>query len=155
MIKLTSVVFAALMAVSSFTLANTETDVIIESATEGDPSAQLLAGDIYAFAEKGVKQDYKKALEWYGKSAEQGNATAKYNMAVILMAGAEHLDQEKSKTKAVELFKEVANEEGFGKAQFNLGVAYLEGDGVKRDETKANEWFKKACDNGIQAGCVE
>lgn len=28
----------------------------------------------------GVKQDYKKAVEWYTKSANQGDAHAEYNL---------------------------------------------------------------------------
>ena len=31
---------------------------------------------MYYYYHKGVSQDYAKALEWYRKSAEQGNAAA-------------------------------------------------------------------------------
>ena len=32
---------------------------------------------------RGVKQNYKTALKWYRKAADQGNATAQYNLGVI------------------------------------------------------------------------
>ena len=41
------------------------------------------------------------------------------------------------------------------KAQFNLGVMYGNGEGVRQDYKKAKEWFGKACDNGFQIGCDE
>lgn len=38
--------------------------------------------------------------------------------------------------------------QGHAKAQFNLGTMYHNGEGVKRDLSKAKEWFRKACDKG-------
>ncbi len=38
-------------------------------------------------------------------------------------------------------------------AQFNLGVMYAQGKGVRRDKRTAKRWFGKACDNGNQEGC--
>ena len=37
--------------------------------------------------------------------------------------------------------------------QYNLGVFYANGEGVKQDYFKAKEWFGKACDGGVQLGC--
>lgn len=39
-------------------------------------------------------------------------------------------------------------EKGDSKAQYNLGVCYFKGDGVKQDFAKAAEWFKKSSDQG-------
>lgn len=44
-------------------------------------------------------------------------------------------------------------EQGFTKAQYNLGVMYANGDGIKQNPLKAKEWYKKSCDNGNQKGC--
>lgn len=38
-------------------------------------------------------------------------------------------------------------------SQFNLGVAYINGKGVRQDNKVAKEWFRKACDGGHPIGC--
>lgn len=42
---------------------------------------------------------------------------------------------------------------GNAEAQFNLGVLYGEGLGVRQDASTAKNWFGTACDNGNQDGC--
>jgi len=63
---------------------------------------------------QGVRQDYKEAVKWYKKAAEQG----------------------------------------YARAQFNLGLMYSQGQGVRQDLSIAKELFGKACDNGLQQGCI-
>ena len=41
---------------------------------------------MYSYGE-GVPQDYKKAIEWYQKAAEQGHADAQYNLGWIYEKG--------------------------------------------------------------------
>ena len=55
----------------------------------------------------------------------------------------------------VSYFKETlqAAEQGNAQAQYNLGVMYDNGQGVRRDHKIAKEWFGKACDNGLQQSC--
>ena len=36
---------------------------------------------------RGVPQDYKQAVKWYTKAAEQGNAKAQYNLGVMYAKG--------------------------------------------------------------------
>ena len=36
----------------------------------------------------------------------------------------------------------------------NLGIMYANGDGVEKNEQKAVELYKKACDGGEMAGCT-
>ena len=36
---------------------------------------------------QGVPQDYKQAVKWYTKAAEQGNAEAQYNLALVYANG--------------------------------------------------------------------
>ncbi len=40
------------------------------------------------------------------------------------------------------------------KSCYKLGLMYASGDGVKQDESKAKEFYKKACDGGSSEGCV-
>lgn len=46
-----------------------------------------------------------------------------------------------------------AAEQGDAKAQYNLGVQYARGEGVRQDMRMAKEWLGKACDSGLQLGC--
>jgi len=43
--------------------------------------------------------------------------------------------------------------QGDARAQYDLGVMYGEGKGVRQNYNTAKEWFGKACDNGYQKGC--
>ena len=43
--------------------------------------------------------------------------------------------------------------QGDSDAQYNLGVMYYEGEGVRQNIATAKEFFGKACDNGFQQGC--
>ena len=43
--------------------------------------------------------------------------------------------------------------QGNAQAQFNLGVRYYNGQGVRQNYKIAKEWFGKACDNGLQQSC--
>ena len=45
-------------------------------AEQGDADAQFVLGVMYGEG-KGVTQNYKTALKWYGLSAKQGNADAR------------------------------------------------------------------------------
>jgi len=42
-----------------------------------------------------------------------------------------------------------AAEQGFAKAQYNLGVKYANGQGVKRDHAEAVRWYRKAAEQGL------
>ena len=46
----------------------------------------------------GVEQDYKKAIEWYEKSAIQGYAKAQYNLGAVYGNG-EGVRQDKKRAK--------------------------------------------------------
>ncbi len=52
----------------------------------GNAVAQYNLGVRYAFG-KGVRQDHKKAFEWYQKSANQKNSKAQYNLGVAYSMG--------------------------------------------------------------------
>ena len=42
---------------------------------------------------------------------------------------------------------------GTGRISYNLGLMYEKGKGVPKNRKVAKEWYKKACDNGLQQGC--
>ena len=43
-----------------------------------------------------------------------------------------------------------AADQGLAEAQYNLGVAYLEGSGVGKDRAEAAKWFRRAADQGME-----
>ncbi|STZ01824.1 Putative beta-lactamase hcpC precursor [Moraxella equi] len=82
-----------------------------------------------------LEADYKKAVEWYTKSANQGFAEAQYNLGVMYEKG---YGVRQDYIKAFELFAKFASQ-GDAKAQYNLGAMYVHGQGVKQNYTKALE----------------
>ncbi len=48
---------------------------------------------------------------------------------------------------ALEEFRILA-EQGYAKAQYNLGFMYATGEGVAKDNTEAMKWFRKAAEQG-------
>lgn len=97
-----------------------------------------------------LEADYKKAVEWYTKSANQGFAEAQYNLGAMYVHGQ---GVKQNYTKALEWFTKSANQDN-AKAQYNLGVMYHNGDGVNQNPSTANQWFTKACKNGHQTACL-
>ena len=51
---------------------------------------------------EGVSKDYKQAMHWFKKSAEQGNAEAQYNLGVMYYTGK---DTPKDYKQAMHWFK--------------------------------------------------
>lgn len=54
---------------------------------------------------------------------------------------------EETRRRVVE-FQTKRAEGGSAQAQYDIGLRYLTGDGVERDETKAREWLQKSADGG-------
>ena len=83
----------------------------------------------------------------------------KFVLAVLLafVSGLSYADKYEDGAKAykagdyktaVELWRPLA-EQGFAKAQFNLGQSYAQGRGVQQNYEQAIKWFLKAADQGI------
>ncbi len=89
--------------------------------------------------------EYKKAATLWQKAADQGNASAQYNLGVMYKNG-QGVKQDYFKAK--ELYQKAADQGSAG-AQLNLGVMYDEGYGVKQDYFKAAALYQKAADQGI------
>ncbi|MDM8547765.1 tetratricopeptide repeat protein [Candidatus Venteria ishoeyi] len=67
--------------------------------------------------------------------AEHGNANAQNLLGIFLLA--------KQPQQAAKWFHKAA-ERGLGQAQFNLGVQYVNGHGVKKSTEIASQWFQRA-----------
>ena len=99
--------------------------------------------------EASTRGDYQTAFKLWLSLAEQGNASAQFNLG-NMYANGQGVKQDDF--EAVKWFRQAA-EQGYTDAQFNLGVMYAKGQGVRQDKGQAKEWFGKACDNGYQDGC--
>ena len=53
---------------------------------------------------------------------------------------------------AFPIFEEFAKQ-GNASSQFNLGLMYSQGQGVRQDSSKAKYYYDLACNNGYQLGC--
>ncbi len=92
----------------------------------------------------GVDQDYKAALEWYQKSAEQGYGEAQACLGHMYEKG---LGVDRDIQKALELFVKSA-EQGNALGQVRLGNLYLNGLGVDQNPWKAFAWYQKSAEQG-------
>ena len=110
----------------------------------------------------GVEQDYAKALEWYEKAADAGNASAMYNMATLLFwnaAGGDRREEafvwyKKAAESGVEIdiFKsgrtpqKIAGDPKGNNAAavYTVGYMYENGIGTEQDLTEALRWYDAA-----------
>jgi hypothetical protein len=105
----------------------------------------------WAGFEEGVRAyqsgDYATALRAWLPLAEQGHATAQFNLGVLYERG-RGVPQDYA--LAVQWYRQAA-EQGHATAQFNLGVLYGQGHGVPPDHLQAYLWFMLAAD-GLPPG---
>ena len=62
---------------------------MVDKAKQGDDCAQLLLGKVYALGTHTYKQNDAQAVKWFEKSAENGNAEAQYELALMYLQGVE------------------------------------------------------------------
>jgi peptidoglycan hydrolase-like protein with peptidoglycan-binding domain len=91
-----------------------------------------------------VAQDHDETVKWYRLAAEQGVATAQYNLGIMYDRG-EGVAQDHA--EAAEWYRRAA-ERDFAKAQFSLGVMYEKGQGVPQDYGEAVKWYRLAAAQG-------
>lgn len=112
-------------------------------AKDGDPVAQYDLGVHYQRGD-GVKQDLKRAVKWWEKSAEREYAPALYNLGVVYEQG---VGVRKNGEKAISFYEKAA-EGRFAPAEYNLGVIYLNGELVEKDPKRALYWYNAAASHG-------
>ncbi|KAF7780957.1 hypothetical protein PRUB_b0019 [Pseudoalteromonas rubra] len=120
-----------------------EIEALIEQAQSGDAVAQNTLADAYYFGET-VEQNYERAVYWFGKAAEQGEAHAQYSLGYMYRMG-QYFEQ--SDEAAVKLYQQAA-EQGHASAQYNLGVLCVRGEGITQSDTKAVKLYRKAAQQG-------
>ncbi|MEY8212841.1 MAG: tetratricopeptide repeat protein [Colwellia sp.] len=89
-------------------------------------------------------KDYKKAVKWYLKAAEQGHADAQINLALMYDIGQVVAQDYK---RAAKWYLKAA-EQGDAGAQFNIALLYKIGQGVPKDYEQAAKWYLKVAEQG-------
>lgn len=90
--------------------------------------------------------DYSTAARYFRKAAENGHASAQYNLAVLYSKGQGVPQSDVEATK----WNRLAAEQGDVTAQYNLGIIYEEGQGVPQDKIEAEKWYRLAANQGDQ-----
>lgn len=106
--------------------------------------AQEMLGDAYANG-RGVKKNFKDAIYWYEKSAQQGNINAIFALAEFYYLGR---GCEQDYGKAIDYFKQANQIKGDAAPYYYLGDCYHHGLGVKPDWHKAKKYYEKAIELG-------
>lgn len=121
-----------------------------ESAATGNTEAMCKLGHAYQQGiENVISKDETKAVELYQLAIDNGSKTAytllgncyRYGIGVV-----------QNDNKAIELYKKAVEPGQQGEidpwSEYVMGLRFLDGDGIEKDEAKALEWFYKAARDG-------
>lgn len=136
----------------------TETDVLIPDAYRDyvhpkilqappiklTPAQQDYAQGLAYFKGSGVAKDDVKAVEYFLRAANAGNAMAQHDLAYMYSVGQ---GVEKDEEKAFDWVKKSA-EQGNSIAQDDLGVMYGDGRGVPQDLVQSYRWIALSARQG-------
>lgn len=86
------------------------------------------------------KRDFQTAFKILSALANQGNAMAQNNLAVLYQDG---LGTKADSAAAFKWYKKAAMQ-GHAEAQFMTGLMYSEGNGTAQNYAEAAKWYKKA-----------
>jgi len=111
-----------------------------EKVEQGDLHYSNVLGYAYRFG-IGTEENIKQAIKVFTPSAEQGNAMSLGHLGEIYF--------EQGKVEDAKKFTLKSAEKNNSKAQLNLGVMYVQGQGVRQDDKQAVHWYRKAAEQGV------
>ncbi len=118
-----------------------------KAAAQDFTKAEVNLGDMYFYGLGGLDKSYLEALSWYLKAAAQQNSGAEFRLGSMFEQG---LGTAKDPQKAVEYYREAADQ-NYPDAENVLGYLYeTGGDGLKQDYEQAVAWFTKAANQGLR-----
>src|ERR1700742_2426539 len=94
---------------------------------------------------KGVPRNYPLALQWFSRSAANGNSLGQNNLGGMYRDGK---GVTRDYARAITFFKAAAAQ-GNGAAQVNLGLMLANGQGAQADLVHAYMWFNLAAKQGV------
>lgn len=92
----------------------------------------------------GCQKDVDKAIKYYKRAADGGEAKAMFNLGLIYDKNKKYHNTE----QAIKYYQEAADK-GIKEAFFNLGMIYKDGEDIEKDITKAKEYLATAADKGV------
>ncbi len=110
-------------------------------ADSGDAEAQYWLGQAYRLG-KGTIQNLAVAEEYYAKAAAQGNLAAADNYGLLLFNRGE-------KDRSIPYLRSAADR-GDARAQYMLGLAHFNADGIERDWPRAYALLSLANKQGLE-----
>jgi hypothetical protein len=131
-------------------------------AIQGDAQAQYELGKRWEHGE-GVPQDFRKAADWYQKSAAEGNPEAQVALGGLYEHGRGVQTDSRIALKwylkaagqafpgARLLYESLDAKEGRASAQFSMGRRFEEGDGVCQNLADAAHWYLLAAEQGYSS----
>lgn len=117
---------------------------LTQIAQTGNYNAQILLIEYYK-----AKKNKEQVFYWIKEFAKQNNDYAQNALGVMYLYG---INVEYNPKRAIELF-ELADKQNNAEAQYNLSMIYANGMGVPKDTKLAEQWRKKACNNGFEKVC--
>ena len=108
-------------------------------ASDGDSIAMYCMGEIDFQV---IPTNVPRALDWFKKSAELGYPQAQATLGALYLKGLPGL-LPRNTNIGISLLSEAVRAKSLT-ARFNLGMAYLSGDGVPKDSQKAVQWLRVA-----------
>ena len=112
-------------------------NLFTEASQKGNEQATLNLGILT------LKTNKNKGIEYINKAASNGFPPAITQIGLMLLNG----DIEGTVEEGAKLI-EAAAQDNYPLAQYHIGMIYLQGIGVEKDINKANEYLRKAADNG-------
>jgi len=116
------------------------------AADRGDPDAQYYLGLCYEEG-RGIPANKQKAFELFYKSAARGRARAQYRVGWAYAESKNWGEASKWIQKAVD--------QGYSSAQYTMGISYLKGRGVPKNERKGIELLTAAAKQGLKQATDE
>lgn len=133
---------------------------LLALAKAGDPKSQLLVGYAY-YTGEGAPRDMVEAASWYGKAAENGDATAQFTVGLAniydLFGTEDHaqadiwLRKSAGHANLIDLREVPAIVVVLGNPYSQLGVLYEDGKELPQNYSQAAFWYRKGAEQGDRA----
>lgn len=120
-----------------------DVEVLRMDAEKGTAKSQYELGCLYRWG-KGIKKDFRQALTWFIKAADQDDAAARHEIADMYKHSQGFAGEMQQAFSATE--REA--KEGSADAQYTLGMMYVYGLGTDQDDAKAVSWYEKSAAQG-------
>jgi TPR repeat protein len=119
-------------------------EYFIQAADAGNRDGKYLAGECFYYPKPGLVQDEAKALEYLHEAAALGELRS-MNLLGTYYRKVRRYDEARR-------YLEEGARGGLPLAMANLGVLYVNGEGVTRNSEKAVELFRQAAEQGDAGG---